>query len=751
MTWWRSAIAVALVGAIGAATGGVMSPAKADPRQPTAFGLATWTEAQREQTLAAIGQAPAIESLYADFVQPFPADAVNRAHQRGSDVLISWEPWDWQAGAIVDQPGFALRSIIAGDHDAFILNWLQAAQASTLDGTVVIRFAPEMNGDWNPWSAGVNGNTAADYVKAWRHVRDLGRLAGADRLRWMWNPSVAYDGSTPMSTLYPGADQVDLVGLDGFNWGTTRPWSHWLSFDQVFASSIRQLRGIAPGKPWGIAETASAPVGGDKGAWIADAFARARQQGADFFIWFEMAKETDWRLVSSPTGIAAVRAALADRSAWRTLPSDASVGNTVESTHGSTRLRWLLPTTTEIVPGTLVDPQPDVVQDDGLNSTLVVQVLVHGKPKPGVRLDWTRSDPTAKVTAFAAVTDAQGKARAWYFAGRRSVQQVTVSTPDGATHLTATMRRSAEVAPTQGRYVAVYFNAPARFDAQAFRVTVVPQTAPARTYYATLTTWRDGDDHGVSFYGGIQQADCADRGDALHNRICDPARGNREGRLGIFSAWNLSTADGSVRVPQVVHQSTAMTCRGFDGEGEGVQCLAPLDWQPNTPVRWLVERLPGATEGFTRIRVSVAIDGTGPPREFVTMDVPGQPNLSSVSGFNENWGGNEAATCLDVAERTMRLTGLGFRDGSTWVRAASGTAMGGAYAASSTPCQNYAITTTADGLRITSGGIGTWVNLRPILAWSAGSLPRGVGFVDGQQVAQQWQALNLVHLGSGGD
>lgn len=236
--------------------------------------------------------------------------------------MISWEPWDWQVGPIVDQPGFSLRSITAGQHDAYIRDWLRDAGDAAADGAVVIRFAPEMNGDWNPWSAGVNGNTAAQYVTAWKRMRRLARQVGATNLQWMWNPSVSYEGSTPMSSLYPGAGQVDLVGLDGFNWGTLRPWSHWQSYDEVFAPSIRELRALAPNKPWGIAETASTAAGGDKGAWIADAFRRARQQGATFFIWFEMDKETDWRIASTPNGSSAVLAALADQAAWRTLPSD---------------------------------------------------------------------------------------------------------------------------------------------------------------------------------------------------------------------------------------------------------------------------------------------------------------------------------------------------------------------------------------------------------------------------------------------
>jgi beta-mannanase len=38
-----------------------------------------------------------------------------------------------------------------------------------------LRFAHEMNGKWQPWSPGVNGNTAARYVIAWRHVHHIFR------------------------------------------------------------------------------------------------------------------------------------------------------------------------------------------------------------------------------------------------------------------------------------------------------------------------------------------------------------------------------------------------------------------------------------------------------------------------------------------------------------------------------------------------------------------------------------------------
>ncbi len=75
------------------------------------------------------------------------AGAIN---DRGAVPLISWEPWDWDGGT--EQPAYALRRILAGDHDALIDRW--AIEIAAYRRPVMLRFAPEMNGDWRPWSIG---------------------------------------------------------------------------------------------------------------------------------------------------------------------------------------------------------------------------------------------------------------------------------------------------------------------------------------------------------------------------------------------------------------------------------------------------------------------------------------------------------------------------------------------------------------------------------------------------------------------
>jgi beta-mannanase len=225
--------------------------------------------------------------------------------------MISWEPWDSSTGG-AGQPAYALDRIAAGDHDTLIDRW--ASEVAAYGRPVMLRFAAEMNGDWLPWSTGVNGNGPGDYVAAWRHVRSRFQAAGATNAIWVWNPIAVYDGSTPLGELFPGAGEVDWMAADGYNWGATRSWG-WQSYDDVLAPTVRTLAALAPQRPLMIAEIGCAPDR-RKPAWVTDALGRARAGGVDAVVWFEFDKETDWRLAESAAVARAARSVLKTRS-WR--------------------------------------------------------------------------------------------------------------------------------------------------------------------------------------------------------------------------------------------------------------------------------------------------------------------------------------------------------------------------------------------------------------------------------------------------
>jgi len=297
----------------------VAQPAPTLPPVSTArlrFGVATangplaTTELDEVAQLA--GESPSSVLFYKDFLQAPPISEMNAARARGAVPLVTWEPWAWGGG--LEQPAYSLDRIAAGDFDARITQWGQSLAAWGYP--VQLRFAHEMNGNWYPWAEGVNGNEAGDYVQAWRHVHDVVAATGASNVSWVWSPNVPYWGSTDLAGLFPGADYVDVVALDGYNWGTSASWSGWISPQDLFAPGIAELRALAPGLPILIAETASSEAGGSKAAWNTDLVSYlAAQPDVMGFIWFHIQKEADWRINSSDASAAAFKSALAARRA----------------------------------------------------------------------------------------------------------------------------------------------------------------------------------------------------------------------------------------------------------------------------------------------------------------------------------------------------------------------------------------------------------------------------------------------------
>lgn len=166
---------------------------------------------------------------------------------------------------------------------------------------VLLRWGHEMNGDWYPWSGVHNGGGTRDgfgdpaipdgperFVAAYRYIHDLFTAAGANNVLWVWCPSAPFatmerslgPGWNRAANYYPGDDYVDWLCLDGCNWGTSAFGqqfnSAWTSFDVIFGDSYRQLQAINASKPILIGEFASTEEGGDKAAWISDAYGRIR-------------------------------------------------------------------------------------------------------------------------------------------------------------------------------------------------------------------------------------------------------------------------------------------------------------------------------------------------------------------------------------------------------------------------------------------------------------------------------------------
>jgi cellulose synthase (UDP-forming) len=212
--------------------------------------------------------------------------------QRGSIPEITWEPWDATKPPTDPQPKYALRNIVDGKFDAYIRTWAHALAA--FGKPVRLRFAQEMNGNWYPW-AKENGNTPAEFVRAWRHVHDIFTAAGASNVQWVWSP---FSGAP--KRFFPGVGYVDRLGITCLNGGTATFGQGWRNFASVCGKSIQQLHALAPQLPIELSEVGSAEAGGSKAAWITGMFAfLAHHPEVKSVVWFDLDKQTDWPIQSS--------------------------------------------------------------------------------------------------------------------------------------------------------------------------------------------------------------------------------------------------------------------------------------------------------------------------------------------------------------------------------------------------------------------------------------------------------------------
>jgi hypothetical protein len=252
----------------------------------------TFAEAARarERLEALVGRRLDLSSTFVAWSEPFPNAGHVADRDAGRTPLVNWEGRR------------DLTAIASGRHDALLRE--RARECREFRAPLYVRWAAEFNGEWNPAYG-----KPRQFVGAWRHLVRTFRDAGATNVRWVWCPFAVQSPSRwaeEWRRYYPGDGFVDRVGMDGYNWGTSRPWSRWQSFSEIFGPLYRDYAGR---KPLMICEVASAEVGGDKAAWIRAMGAElaGRFSKVDAVMWFHANKETDWRIDSSDAALRAFR------------------------------------------------------------------------------------------------------------------------------------------------------------------------------------------------------------------------------------------------------------------------------------------------------------------------------------------------------------------------------------------------------------------------------------------------------------
>jgi beta-mannanase len=244
----------------------------------------------------------------------FPTTPMENIRKHGSIPFFSWSSQSTPSS--LNEPNFQLADVIAGTYDSYIRSWATAAK--NWGHPFFLRFNWEMNGNWFPWSEGVNGNKSGEYVTAWRHVYDIFTAVGATNATWVWCPNIDPGNEfRALSSLYPGDAYVDWTGLDGYNWGTApyRP-AGWRSFDQLYSSTYHRIvDAIAPSKPMAIGEVGSTEYGGSKAAWVKDMLAKipASYPKIHSLLWFNRhaeGEDMDWSIETSSSATSAFAAGI---------------------------------------------------------------------------------------------------------------------------------------------------------------------------------------------------------------------------------------------------------------------------------------------------------------------------------------------------------------------------------------------------------------------------------------------------------
>lgn len=212
------------------------------------------------------------------------------------DNMIAWEAW-----------GVPFRDITGGARDDFLVDFFDDARAAR--STVTLRLFHEMNGNWYPWSTASTDRLVESterWVAAWRHVVSVARARGANNVRFMFCPNMNDVGGVPVEAYWPGAEWVDVVGLDGYNWGWRPDGTPQTSAEDVIAPMYDRVTALHPEAAVMVGEIASA-AHPDKAQWYSDLFRSTRFPALTQVAFFHERKERNWRLDSDPATLATVR------------------------------------------------------------------------------------------------------------------------------------------------------------------------------------------------------------------------------------------------------------------------------------------------------------------------------------------------------------------------------------------------------------------------------------------------------------
>jgi beta-mannanase len=240
------------------------------------FSAPAFTDIAKSATVS-----PNMIEYYVNWTQSFNSVNVFNSYADGALPVITWEPFNGgtTGNTNLDQPAYALSTIIDGKHDTYITQFAEAVKAAKVP--IAIRFMHEMNGNWYPWSIGVNGNTSAEYVAAWKHVWNVFQTVGATNVIWIWAPNVlrGAQNDVKLADVYPGDQYVNWIGMSAYE-------DYESTATQLLNPTLDDIRQFTQ-KDVLITETGAQP-NTNKVAWITNFLQwLPQQQNVIGFIWNE--------------------------------------------------------------------------------------------------------------------------------------------------------------------------------------------------------------------------------------------------------------------------------------------------------------------------------------------------------------------------------------------------------------------------------------------------------------------------------
>jgi len=205
---------------------------------------------------AVLGQRVAIASGFIDWDYILGEKRDLALATAGRTLLYSWEPH-----CVAGGPCISFRDVADGKLDGYLND--VAESMKRFPYVIYVRPWAELNAHWSPYRPGSNkvqAGSVEDFKRAWRHLVDFFRARQVHNLRFVFNPDASVEeANVPIASIWPGQQYVDVLGIDGYNWGESKlPHGNtWQEFEVVFADMYSVLTALHPTAPVWICEFGS--------------------------------------------------------------------------------------------------------------------------------------------------------------------------------------------------------------------------------------------------------------------------------------------------------------------------------------------------------------------------------------------------------------------------------------------------------------------------------------------------------------